>query len=235
MEWADLPALFPGLEAPGRWLPMLQRHAALIEAAAGRTRVTSVAAEDVVRRHYAESLETWRIALETPGSLAPSVVDVGSGGGYPGLVMACVAPGVFFALVEPLQKRARLLEEMAGALGLPNVRVVPLRAEEAGQGDLRHSARLVPARAVAPLRELLEYAAPFAVEGGGLCLPKGSGWEAELAAAEAAQRELGCRFASRIPMRPEVSETVSVLLFEQTTLAPGRYPRRPGLPGKRPL
>ncbi len=235
MEWDDLPGLFPLLPAPERWVPLLQRHAALIEAAAEHTRVTSVAPEDAIQRHYAESLETWRIALDSVACAPRVVVDVGSGGGFPGLVMACVAPDTRFELVEPLQKRARMLSELADALALANVGVHPLRAEEAGRGPLRHEADLVIARAVAGLSELLEYTAPFAAAGARICLPKGSAWSEELAASEPAQRQLGASFLERIPMRPEISGLVSVLAFQQMQPVPDRYPRRPGVPRKRPL
>lgn len=235
MEWADLPELFPALAAPGRWLPLLRRHDELLEAASERTRVTSVAREDAVQRHYAESLETWQIAVAALGRTPNFVVDVGSGGGFPGLVMACVAPATRFALVEPLKKRAGLLSELANDLSLANVEVVAERAEIAGGGALRGSADLVTARAVAGLPELLEYTAPFAAAGARLCLPKGSGWESELSRSAAAQRELNCAFVAREPMRATVSESISLLVFEQTGLVPEHYPRRAGVPGKRPL
>lgn len=235
MEWSELPGLFPGLPEPGRWLALLQEHAALLRAAEAHTRVTSVAAEDAVRRHYAESLEVWRIAVDCLDEEPVTAVDVGSGGGFPGLVIACVAPTTRCTLVEPLHKRARLLRDIAAGLGLENVTVLAERAEEAGHGRARGGAALVTARAVASLPELLEYTAPFAAAGGLIALPKGSAWEAEVAASAHAAQELGCRFHSRVPMRPGVSEAVSVLLFEQVVPVPDGYPRRPGVPHRRPL
>lgn len=235
MNWDELPALFPVFPEPGRWLPRLQLHLSLLQAAAAKTRVTAVAPEDAVRRHFAESLEIWRIAaglFATPPSL---VVDVGSGGGFPGLVIACVAPGSAFHLVEPLQKRARLLAELAEALALDNVTVHPARAEDAARGPLRDAAGLVTARAVAPLRELLEYTAPFAAAAGLLVLPKGSGVSDELAAAYDAATELACRHRASTPMRPEVSSLLSVIVFEKLAPTPARYPRRAGVPSRKPL
>ncbi len=234
MQWADLPGLFPGLPGPGRWLPLLQRHLELLVQAAERTRVTAVEPADAVRRHYAESLETWRVAVDLGGTPGV-VVDVGSGGGFPGLVMACAAPETRFALVEPLQKRARLLEDLTAALGLENVTVHAHRAEDAGRGPLRESADLVTARAVAALPELLEYTAPFARPGGWLVLPKGSGLSAELTAAANAMQVLGCALSATVPMRPEVSETLALACLQKVAPTPGGYPRRPGLPQKRPL
>jgi 16S rRNA (guanine527-N7)-methyltransferase len=146
-----------------------------------------------------------------------------------------VAPEVEVTLVEPLRKRARLLEAVAGELRLNNVSVIAARAEEAGRGLLRGSAGLVTARAVAPLAELLEYTAPLAAVGGMLALPKGSGAEDEVAGAARALSELGCQVERIEPMRPQVSELAQVVLVRQQRATPERYPRRAGLPGKRPL
>lgn len=233
MEWDELPPLFPELPEPGRWLALLRRHAAMVEGAAPRVRVSSVPAPEAVRRQYAESLELWRIVSRhnTPSTLA----DVGSGGGFPGLVIACVAPEVAVTLVEPLQKRAALLGDMAAALGLTNVTVAPSRAEVAGRGPLRDRADCVTARAVAEIRELVEYTVPLAAAGGTIVLPKGSRLSEELAAADHALRELACELVGVEPMRATVSETVSVVRLRKVAVTPERYPRRAGIPRKRPL
>jgi 16S rRNA (guanine527-N7)-methyltransferase len=234
IAWEDLPALFPGFAEPKRWLPLLQRHGALIEAATPRVRVSSVLPEDVVRRQYAECLEIWRIA--SAASPAPlRVVDVGSGGGFPGMVIAAVAPGVEVHLVEPLKKRAALLDEIAAALGLANVCVHAVRAEDAARGALRDSADIVTARAVADLSELLEYTAPFARAGGLVALAKGSRALEEARAASVACEELKCRLERIERMRAAVSETAAVILVRKEGATPERYPRRAGMPGKRPL
>jgi len=233
MGWDALPGLFPEFPEPGRWLEMLERHAALLAAAAPRVRVTSTPPGEWVRRHYAESLELLRILLGR--SRCESLADVGSGGGFPGLVIAAVRPECEVHLVEPLRKRASLLEEIAAALGLTNVTVHAQRAEEAGRGPLRDSCAVVTARAVAPLAELLEYTSPLARPRGLLALAKGSAAEAELGEATAAARALGCSFRGLVAMRPEISVNVSVALFEKAGPTPERYPRRPGMPGKRPI
>ncbi|MCC7362828.1 MAG: 16S rRNA (guanine(527)-N(7))-methyltransferase RsmG [Dehalococcoidia bacterium] len=231
--WPDLPSQFPSFPRPERWLPLLQHHAELVEAAAGRVRVSAVLPEDAVRRQYAESLELLRIVREhTAGG---PLADVGSGGGFPGLVIAAVEPDLEVHLVEPLQKRARLLEELAAAMDLPNVRVHAVRAEEAGRRELRDRCAVVTARAVAALRELLEYTAPLAAPGGQLAFPKGSALDEELAEAGGALAALGCEVVVRAAMRPEVSDTPSVLLVRKLGETPAAYPRRPGMPAKRPL
>ena len=231
LPWDALPALFPGFPAPGRWLALLRLHLSLVEAAEARVRVTAVAPGDAIRRQYAESLELLRLA----GPFNGPICDVGSGGGYPGLVIAAVLPGVPVRLVEPLQKRARLLAEMAAAMGLENVTVHALRAEGAGRGPLRAANALVVARAVAEIRELLEYTAPLAAPGATIALPKGSRVDDEIAAAALAFQELGCAVTDRDRMRPEVNEAVTVVRLTKCGDVPGKYPRRPGIPGKRPL
>lgn len=231
LAWDALPGLFPRFADPGRWLPLLRRHLELVEAAAGRVRVTAVARPDAIRRQYAESLELLRMA----GPFEGSICDVGSGGGYPGIIVAAVLPEVPVHLVEPLRKRAGLLEEMATALGLANVTVHALRAEEAGRGPLREQHGLVLARAVAEVRELLEYTAPLACPGGVIALPKGSRVHDELASAATAMRELGCVLTGCELMRAEVNAAVTVVRFTRDGAMPAKYPRRPGIPGKRPL
>jgi 16S rRNA (guanine527-N7)-methyltransferase len=205
----------------------------MLAAAAARVRVTSVPREEWVRRHFAESLELLRIVLER--SACESLADVGSGGGFPGLVIAAVRPGCVVHLIEPLQKRARLLVDMAEELGLTNVSVHPVRAEEAGRGPLRDSCGVVTARAVAGLSELLEYTAPLARPSGLIALAKGSGLEEEVSAAGAACEALRCALVGIEAMRAEVAKVGFVALFEKTGATPERYPRRAGIPAKRPI
>lgn len=234
LAWEDLPALFPDIGDDEAWPERLQQMGDLLEEASARVRTTSDTPEAAIQRHFAESLELLRIA-EEQGRQAGPFIDVGSGGGFPGLVMAAVRPGVATHLVEPLQKRARLLGEVAEALGLEHVVSHGQRAEEAGRGQLRELGGLVTARAVAELRVLIEYTAPLAAPGALIALPKGSGLADEVPAAARALAELRCEIIDTVPMRTEVSERGLVLLLRKTGNCPDRYPRRPGMPAKRPL
>ncbi len=230
LAWESLPELFPDLVEPERWLPLLRRHAQLL--AESPVQTTTVKGETVVARHYAESLEAYRLAGSPEEGV---VVDVGSGGGFPGLVIAAIAPEVEVHLVEARRKRAELLGSMAEALGLARVTVHGERAEEAGRGTLRERADLVIARAVAPLPVLLEYTAPLAATGGTVAAVKGSRGEAELAEAGAALAALNCEHAGTEAMRSEVAGQMRVLLFRKLGATEARYPRRPGMPSKRPI
>lgn len=237
MDWDDSPGLFPGFSDIPGWLEILRRHAKLLEEAAPAVRVSSVPASETVQRHYAESLELLRI-VETFSSVnfsGKTVIDVGSGGGFPGIPLAALLPSARVHLVEPLKKRARLLEQAARELPLPNVKVHPIRAEEAGRGQLRNAAALVTARAVAALPELIEYVAPFAGRDGLIALPKGSRLEEELSDARFALSELACEYLATVPMRPEISEFGRILILRKTARTPLEYPRKPGVAGKTPL
>jgi 16S rRNA (guanine527-N7)-methyltransferase len=231
--WQALADLFSGL-VTGAALEAMRQHASLVETLNARANLTAVTGPEAALRHYGESLELWRIASESAG-VPDTVVDVGSGAGYPGMVFAIAAPDTRVVLVEPRQKRADGLRGMAATLGLRNVEVLAERAEDAGRGALRGSAELVTARAVAALPVLLEYTAPFARPGGWLAFPKGSGAEQEMAEAGEAASALGCGEPSIVPMRAAISETIRVVRYRQLTQAPDRYPRRAGLPAKRPL
>ncbi|MDP3970000.1 MAG: 16S rRNA (guanine(527)-N(7))-methyltransferase RsmG [Nocardioides sp.] len=114
-----------------------------------------------------------------------SLVDIGSGAGLPGLVLALVRPDLTITLVEPLLRRTTFLEEVIADLGLTNVTVVRGRAE-----DLHGVARfdVVTSRAVAPLPKLLAWSMPLVAPGGFFLAMKGASVEEELAAAEKALR-----------------------------------------------
>ena len=121
-----------------------------------------------------------------------TVVDIGSGAGLPGVVLALVCPGIEVVLLEPMLRRVAFLDECVGSLGLTNVRVVRGRAEEmAGvlTGDVS------TARAVAPLDKLLVWSRAVLRPGGTLLAIKGSNAETELAAAKPVLKRLGARSA----------------------------------------
>lgn len=111
------------------------------------------------------------------------LVDIGSGGGVPGIPLAIARPDLKVMLIEATQKKAAFLVAVAAALGLSHVTVRAARAEELGQGELRGSFDAVTARAVGKLSALVPIAAPLAREGGLLLLVKGQRADEELAAA----------------------------------------------------
>ena len=167
-------------------------------------------------------------------AIAPYVrdplVDVGSGGGLPGIPLA-IATGYAVTLVESTAKKARFLERVVAELGLP-VRVVEARAEAAGRDPaLRGRFASATARAVGSLPTVLELTLPLLAVGGVAVLQRGEVDEPEWFAATDAARMLGGEFAERVPQ----DGAKQVLIFRKYDETPQRFPRRAGVPAKRPL
>lgn len=186
---------------------------------------------EAVDVHVADSLT----GLEVPAlAAAPTIVDLGSGAGFPGLALAAARPDAEVALVESSARRCEYLERSLGAVDLPLARVARSRAEswEEGLGW----ADAVTARALAPLPVLLEYAAPLLREGGTLVAWKGRVERDELAAAARAADELGLEGREPHLTKPYASSRSRRLcVFTKAEPTPAGFPRRPGVARKRPL
>ncbi len=150
--------------------------------------VSRRALEELESRHVPECLGLAAMLPTGPARL----LDVGSGGGFPGLVIAAVRPDLEVTLLEGTRKKAVFLRDTAGDMGLGDVRVVNGRAEElSGDVSLAGMFDLVTARAVAPLRRLVPWTLPFLGPSGRLYAVKGEQWEAELLDAEPVMAQLG--------------------------------------------
>lgn len=208
----------------------LHRLLALIEAdPSAPTAVRDGAA--AVDLHVADAL----VALElTRVRDARRIADLGSGAGFPGLVLAAALPAARVALVEANRRKAGFLERAAEEMGLANVEVVTERAEAwaAGVG----TCAVVTARAVAPLAVLVEYAAPLLVDGGTLVAWKGRRDASEEADGAAAAELTGLELAEVRPVRPwDGAERLHLHLYVKVASTPNRFPRRPGMASKRQL
>jgi 16S rRNA (guanine527-N7)-methyltransferase len=184
-----------------------------------------------VDEHVADAL----VALELDEVRgARRIADLGSGAGFPGLVLAAALPHARVALVESSAKKCAFLTLAARAMGLTNVEAVPSRAESWSEGLA--SCDLVTARAVAPLPVLVEYAAPLLLAGGALVAWKGRRDAAKEADGAAAAAATGLAVAEIRPVRPwDQAEHLHLHLYLKVGLTPNRYPRRPGIACKRPL
>ena len=185
-------------------------------------------------RHYADSIAP---VLRYPELIGPddSILDVGSGAGLPGIPLAILRPDQEVTLLEANGRRCDFLREVIGRLGLAKASVLESRAETAGQ-DVRHRERymVTVSRAVAGLPELLEYMLPLTAVGGRALCWKGRRAEEELAAASAAVRALGGGELTALPYGGEGSDSV-VVRAEKRAATPANYPRRVGIPHKRPI
>lgn len=220
-------------------LSRLARHWELLREANAKFNLTAITdPETAVEKHYLDSL----LALESleaqtsPDASGNVLCDLGSGGGFPGLVLAIARPELPITLVEATEKKCAFLESCAAELGLTKLRVLNARAEEAGRlPELRESFGMVTARALAAMNVLCEYALPLLRLGGNLWAYKGAGWQEECAGAEQALQLLGGRVAESREYQLPGGDQRCLLRVEKIAPCPGKYPRRPGMPNKRPL
>jgi 16S rRNA (guanine527-N7)-methyltransferase len=181
--------------------------------------------------HVADSL----VALEMPQvRKARRIADLGSGGGFPGLVLAIALPDAHVALVEGVGRKVAFLETAIERLSLFNAEAIHGRAEAWPDGVGAHD--LVTARALAPLSVLVEYGAPLLGLGGSLVAWKGARDDAEEADAHAAAVVLGMSEPAARPVQPFAAARERYLhLSSKVSATPPGYPRRPGMARKRPI
>ena len=209
-------------------------HRMLIEANArfNLTRVPDDEAE-AIDRNYLDCIAPLAIGL--PAAHA-SLIDVGSGAGFPGIPLAICLPETRIVLMDSLGKRVEFLESVIGELQL-NAQAVHLRAEDgARKPEYREAFDLATARAVAPLNLLCEYLLPCVKPGGRMLALKGPGLDEEVAAAENALSILGGRFlrSDALPI-PGRDWDHRAAWIEKVAPTSDKYPRRAGKPEKKPL
>ncbi|MDA0263607.1 MAG: 16S rRNA (guanine(527)-N(7))-methyltransferase RsmG [Chloroflexi bacterium] len=193
--------------------------------------------EDVQVKHFLDSLTVCLAAGGLLAGLEARVIDVGSGAGLPGMALKLAFPGIRLTLVESVAKKTAFLERLTAILGLEGVSVLTGRSEALGREDgLRDAFDLVVVRGVARLPLLLEYCLPFCKPGGRLVALKHGGDGQELDAAANALLELGGRIDKVVTVALEGLTDDRVLIsVAKTGPTPDRYPRRVGIPAKRPL
>ena len=190
------------------------------------------AASEAVDVHIADSLA----GLEVPElRAAASIADLGSGAGFPGLVLAAALPGARVDLIESARRKCAVIERLADAAEI-GARVLAVRAEDWASADGAGAYQAVTARAVAPLAVLAEYAAPLLALGGVLVAWKGARDEAEERAGASAAAEVGLQLAAVVPVTPYTgSRNRHLYVYLKVGPTPDRFPRRAGMAAKRPL
>ncbi len=195
--------------------------------------------EQVQIRHFLDSLscllaEETRLALKRPQA---KMIDVGAGAGFPGIPLKLVCPDTQLTLLEATGKKVAFLEYLVNRLGLAAVIAIKARAEElAHLSEHREQYDLALARAVAELPVVVEYTLPFCRLGGWVVAQKGEAGVAEAWTAERAIRLLGGELRRVVPVElAGLPEDRSLVVIEKTGPTPDGYPRRPGIPSKKPL
>lgn len=188
--------------------------------------------EEVAVKHMVDSL----LAYED-GMQGKTLVDVGTGAGFPGVPLKIYCPSLRVTLVDSLGKRLRFLQQVIDELGLKGIRCEHLRAEDAGRSKKhREQYDYVTARAVARLSVLSEYCLPLAKKGGQFIALKGSRFAEEIEEGEAAVKILGGKIISAEPVKlPGLDDGRAIIKIAKIKATPTQYPRKAGTPEKQPL
>lgn len=190
--------------------------------------------DEFIRKHYIDSL---LCVNYDEFKNAKNIIDVGTGGGFPGVPLAIAFPEKNFVLIDSLNKRIKIINELCEKLGITNVRAVHGRAEElARKKEMRDSFDLCVSRAVANMSTLTEYCLPFVKKGGNFIAYKGPECGPEIAAASRAIKLLGGRLTHEESPVFEGSDFEHKLIFiKKEKNTESKYPRKAGTPSKEPI
>ena len=190
--------------------------------------------KDVAVKHMADSLSCYDPAYFPQGA---SVLDLGTGAGFPGIPLAIYRPDLSITLFDSLAKRLRFLETVSRELGLKNVTFLHGRAEDlAHQAEHREQYDIVTSRAVARLQVLAEWALPYVKKGGYCVALKGMQYEEEAQEAKKALFLLGGVIKEMRQIRlPGLDDKRAVLYIQKEKTCPKLYPRKPKAIKEKPL
>jgi 16S rRNA (guanine527-N7)-methyltransferase len=216
---------------------LLVRYRDLLLERNARTNLTAIREpQGVDQRLIAESLRLLP-AVDTASGPGVDAIDIGTGGGIPGIPLAIARPDVQWTLVDATAKKIAFLQDVITELSIPNVVLYHGRIEElAHESHMRGRYQVLTARAVSSLSALLELGLPMVRTGGTLLLPKGADIAGEMEAAMSAARILGGTIVSHdtLPDAGTGVETRLVVVRKERE-TPAAYPRRAGLPARSPL
>ena len=189
--------------------------------------------EGIRTKHFLDSLSAI-LEIKTPPN---KLIDVGTGAGFPGIPLKIIFPSMQLTLLESVGKKADFCKHMVDALQLENTEVLNIRAEDLAQNPrYREKFDWAVARAVASMPILMEYLLPLVKVGGAVLAQKGENAHAEAQTAEKAILLLGgyLRRITKVTLPGVVEERFLVVVDKKAT-TPSQYPRRAGLPSRKPL
>lgn len=185
-------------------------------------------------KHFLDSLSIFKTGKIYAGQ---SIIDIGTGGGFPGIPIKIMEPRCEVVLFDSLKKRLKVLDDITSKLELKGIKTVHGRAEEASRTEeFREVFDIATSRAVASLPTLCEYCLPFVKVGGYFIAMKGPDLEEELKSSENAIKKLGGEVEKMISVELPSSDIVhNLLVIKKINQTPTKYPRGGGKPKKKPL
>lgn len=195
--------------------------------------------DEVCIKHFADSLSIVR-SYDISKARDIRILDIGTGAGFPGIPLKIAFPEIHITLLDSLTKRIRFLDDVIDALDLNesgSINTVDMRAEDyVKEPDIRESYDLVVSRAVAGLNILCEYALPYVKTGGSFISYKGDNAPEEVSQADNAIKTLGGEIIDvNTFILPDSDITRTLINIKKTRPTPDKYPRKAGLPNKKPL
>jgi 16S rRNA (guanine527-N7)-methyltransferase len=190
--------------------------------------------KEVAIKHMIDSITAYDENLFKDGT---TVIDVGTGAGFPGLPLKIFCPEIKLTLMDSLNKRIKFLQTVVEELGLKDVECVHARAEEGARNKkYRESFDITVSRAVARLPILCEYCLPFVKKGGHFIALKGMQYHDEAEEAAKAIKVMGGSKTEIRPVKlPELDDKRAVITITKTMPTPKAYPRKAGTPTKNPI
>lgn len=227
-------ALKEGIELNASTLGKLQIYFEMLMEWNKRINLTSITEEkDVVIKHFLDSLVLLK-HLNIPENA--KTIDVGTGAGFPGLVLKIVRPDLRVSLLDSLNKRLRFIAEVVGDLRLRDVELMHFRAEFAGKMEIyREQYDFALARAVAPMSQLLEYCVPFIKKNGQFIAMKSKKAQKEIEESEIAATALGAKYEDCSEFNLPGGIYRCLVFYRKFHSTPKRYPRQTGQIRKKEL
>ena len=188
--------------------------------------------DEIIFKHFVDSIAFLKYCTPEEGA---SIIDVGTGAGFPGVVLKIVRPDLSITLMDSTKKKLGVIEEILNKIGL-SANIVHARAEEAGHDDnFREMYDFATARAVSNLRDLSEYCLPFVKVGGKFVSLKGADAKNELAEAAVAIKTLGGKTTKTDIFELKNCGERAIIQIDKVSATPTKYPRPKGKMQKQPL
>ncbi|GAA0745687.1 16S rRNA (guanine(527)-N(7))-methyltransferase RsmG [Clostridium oceanicum] len=190
--------------------------------------------EGILKKHFIDCIKIFKA---TPIKTAKSLIDIGTGGGFPGLPIKIMQEDKKVVLLDSLRKRITFLDEVIRKLKLEDINTIHGRAEDfAKDKEHREKYDVAVSRAVANLTVLSEYCVPYVKQGGYFIAMKGPSIDQEILDSKKALSVLGCKIEDIVEVDIEGTDlNHNLLLIKKTKKTDKKYPRNPGIIKKKPL